>query len=281
MKKLFLNGMFLLMAVMASVGFVSCDEEEDDTSKEVDVQEIKSKLRGTWEVLMDDPSWKTVLTLNANNSCTAVDYYDIDGDLTFSEYGGTYHGYYTVTSDKISFYFDDGDDTSVVEGSYEFTDFSSSYFEAMDRYGDFIYASKSTASGDDVNPDDEDTGHDSNTDVDDDSDKDDDLAATLDLVGTWEVLMDDPSWKTVLTLNANGSCTALDFYDIDLDLTFSEYDGAYRGTYSVVGNRMSILFDDPDYGSVVGGLYEFTKVSSSYFEARDSYGGFIYATKRS
>ena len=144
MKKLFLNGMFLLMAVMASVGFVSCDEEEDDTSKEVDVQEIKSKLRGTWEVLMDDPSW-----------------------------------------------------------------------------------------------------------------------------------------KTVLTLNANGSCTALDFYDIDLDLTFSEYDGAYRGTYSVVGNRMSILFDDPDYGSVVGGLYEFTKVSSSYFEARDSYGGFIYATKRS
>ena len=278
MKKLFLNGMFLLMAVMASVGFVSCDEEEDDTSKEVDVQEIKSKLRGTWEVLMDDPSWKTVLTLNANNSCTAVDYYDINGDFTFSEYGGTYHGYYTVTSDKISFYFDDGDDTSVVEGSYEFTDFSSSYFEAMDRYGDFIYASKSTASGGDL--DNGDTDHNGNTDVDDNADKDDDPVATLDLVGTWEVLMDDPSWKTVLTLDADGSCTALDFYDIDLDLTFSEYDGAYRGTYSVTGNRMSIQFND-SYGSVVGGLYEFTKVSSSYFEARDSYGGFIYATKRS
>ena len=43
MKKLFLNGMFLLMAVMASVGFVSCDSDSDSANRDHD-----ASLYGEW-----------------------------------------------------------------------------------------------------------------------------------------------------------------------------------------------------------------------------------------
>ena len=43
MKKLFLNGMFLLMAVMASAGFVSCDSDSDSANRDHD-----ASLYGEW-----------------------------------------------------------------------------------------------------------------------------------------------------------------------------------------------------------------------------------------
>lgn len=34
---------------------------------------------------MDDPTWKVIIQLKANGVCEGTDWYDIEGDNTFSE----------------------------------------------------------------------------------------------------------------------------------------------------------------------------------------------------
>lgn len=96
-----------------------------------------------------------------------------------------------------------------------------------------------------------------------------------DILGYWTVLMDDPSWKVIIQLKANGVCEGTDWYDIEGDNTFSEKDSTWKGTYSLNANKITISSE-----SVIAGSYTFTSVSSNYFEAADKDGWKIYATKK-
>ncbi len=95
------------------------------------------------------------------------------------------------------------------------------------------------------------------------------------IVGEWTIYMDDPSWKTVVGIRANGVCEGTDWYDIDGDNTFLEKDSTWEGTYSL--DASGITFSA---SSVIAGSYTFTSVSSDYFEAADEDGWKIYATKK-
>ena len=97
---------------------------------------------GTWTVTMDDPSWKTVIELKSNGQCIAKDYYDINGDGTYSEYSGKYIGSYHISAmDSIEFIFDE-DDCSIIMGEYTFDTLTDDYFDAYDSDDWYIYATK-------------------------------------------------------------------------------------------------------------------------------------------
>lgn len=116
--------------------FVRSDEpnNNDDDDDEI-------SLVGSWTIVMDDPSWKTVIELKSNGQCVAKDYYDIEGDETFSEYSGTFSGTYEVTSKGIEFIFDE-DDCSIIMGEYTFDTLTDDYFDAYDSDDWYIYATK-------------------------------------------------------------------------------------------------------------------------------------------
>lgn len=86
---------------------------------------------------MDDPTWNVIIQLKANGVCEGTDWYDIEGDNTFSEKESTWEGTYSLNADKITISAE-----SVVAGSYTFTSASSNYFEAVDEDGFKIYATK-------------------------------------------------------------------------------------------------------------------------------------------
>lgn len=102
--------------------------------KDTDLSKI---ILGSWTVLMDDQSWKVTIQLKANRICQGTDWYDIEGDNTFSEKEGTWEGTYSLSTDEITF-----SANSVIAGSYTFTSVSSTYFEAADEDGWKIYATK-------------------------------------------------------------------------------------------------------------------------------------------
>lgn len=99
--------------------------------------DLSKIILGSWTVLMDDPSWKVAIQLKANGICQGTDWYDIEGDNTFSEKEGTWEGTYSLSTDEITF-----SANSVIAGSYTFTSVSSTYFEAADEDGWKIYATK-------------------------------------------------------------------------------------------------------------------------------------------
>lgn len=99
--------------------------------------DLSKIILGSWTVLMDDPSWKVTIQLKANGICQGTDWYDIEGDNTFSEKEGTWEGTYSLSTDEITF-----SANSVIAGSYTFTSVSSTYFEAADKDGWKIYATK-------------------------------------------------------------------------------------------------------------------------------------------
>lgn len=99
--------------------------------------DLSKIILGSWTVLMDDPSWKVDIQLKANGICQGTDWYDIEGDNTFSEKEGTWEGTYSLSTDEITF-----SANSVIAGSYTFTSVSSTYFEAADEDGWKIYATK-------------------------------------------------------------------------------------------------------------------------------------------
>lgn len=103
--------------------------------------------------------------------------------------------------------------------------------------------------------------------------RDTDLSKNI--LGYWTVLMDDPSWKVIIQLKANGVCEGTDWYDIEGDNTFSEKESTWEGTYSLNADNITISAE-----SVMAGSYTFTSVSSNYFEAADEDGWKIYATKK-
>lgn len=104
------------------------------------------------------------------------------------------------------------------------------------------------------------------------------------LIGTWSVLMDDPSWKVILQIKANGEYIATDYYDIYDNGTFADKEGKFAGTYYLDSNEITFLTStviNADYDdSVITGSYTFNSVSSTYFEASDEDGWKIYATKQ-
>ena len=95
------------------------------------------------------------------------------------------------------------------------------------------------------------------------------------ILGSWVVVMDDPSWKAVVNFKTNGVCEGTDWYDIMGDKMFSEEDSRWKGTYSLNGNKITISAN-----SVIEGSYTFSSVSSDYFEAADEDGWKIYATRK-
>lgn len=99
--------------------------------------DLSKIILGSWTVLMDDPSWKVTIQLKANGICQGIDWYDIEGDNTFSEKEGTWEGTYSLSTDEITF-----SANSVIAGSYTFNSVSSTYFEAADEDGWKIYATK-------------------------------------------------------------------------------------------------------------------------------------------
>lgn len=99
--------------------------------------DLSKIILGSWTVLMDDPSWKVAIQLKANGICQGTDWYDIEGNNTFSEKEGTWEGTYSLSTDEITF-----SANSVIAGSYTFTSVSSTYFEAADEDGWKIYATK-------------------------------------------------------------------------------------------------------------------------------------------
>lgn len=103
--------------------------------------------------------------------------------------------------------------------------------------------------------------------------KDSDLSKII--LGSWTVVMDDPSWKVIMQFKANGVCDGTDWYDIEGDNTFSEKESTWKGTYSISANKITFSTN-----SVIAGSYTFTSVSSNYFEAADEDGWKIYATKK-
>lgn len=108
---------------------------------EIDEEDDEISLVGSWTIVMDDPSWKTVIELKSNGQCVAKDYYDIEGDETFTEYSGTFRGTYEVTSKGIEFIFDE-DDCSIIMGEYTFDTLTDDYFDAYDSDDWYIYATK-------------------------------------------------------------------------------------------------------------------------------------------
>ncbi len=99
--------------------------------------DLSKIILGSWSILTDDPSWKIVVEIKANGKCSGTDWYDIEGDNTFSEKESTWEGTYSLSADKITF-----SANSVLTGSYTFTSVSSDYFEAADADGWKIYATK-------------------------------------------------------------------------------------------------------------------------------------------
>lgn len=105
-----------------------------DKNSDTDLHKI---LLGSWAVLTDDPSRKVTVQLKVNGVCEGTDWYDIDGDNTFSQKESTWKGTYSIAADEITISAE-----SVLAGSYTFTSVSSNYFEAADEDGFKIYATK-------------------------------------------------------------------------------------------------------------------------------------------
>lgn len=100
--------------------------------------DISESIIGKWEIYMDDPSWKVTLEIKENGEYVATDWYDIEGDNTFSEKDGTWSGTYSLTTNGITF----SETGSVITGSYTFSSISSIYFTAKNEDGWKIYATK-------------------------------------------------------------------------------------------------------------------------------------------
>lgn len=136
MKKLKMRAILLAMVVLAVFSACSNDDENENSNPL-----NGDAIVGTWSVLMDDPSWHTILELKVDGTCVGTDYYDIKGDKTFAEFSGTSYGTYSVTADGISFEFAP-DKFSILVGSYRFKKISETYFEAADSDDWYIYATK-------------------------------------------------------------------------------------------------------------------------------------------
>lgn len=95
------------------------------------------------------------------------------------------------------------------------------------------------------------------------------------ILGSWSVLTDDPTWKVIIQFKANGVCEGTDWYDIEGDETFLEKEGTWEGTYTLNTDKLTITAN-----SVLEGVYTLTSVSSNYFEATAEDGFKIYATRK-
>jgi len=97
------------------------------------------------------------------------------------------------------------------------------------------------------------------------------------IVGTWTLTMDDPTWKCIVTFKSDGTFTSKEYYDIEGDKTFSEYEGTYSGTWKISGKKITIT---PYSGNSV---IEFTgtikSLTSSSGTFSDSDGWCIYLAK--
>jgi len=76
--------------------------DADENNNENSSSEYKDLIVGTWNVTMDDPYWKCKVTFKSGGTFTSKEYYDIEGDKTFSEYEGTYSGTWKISGKKIT-----------------------------------------------------------------------------------------------------------------------------------------------------------------------------------
>ena len=158
------NFMFLVcitFVMLCSFSVISCsdDEEEDDPVVNVDDENQPSAddeeepsvddssddydalLVGTWRILQSDPSWMSNVTFYVNGTFKSVDYYDIEGDLSFSENSGTYYGTWTIDGHRIIISPQDVNDPSVICGRYYIIKLTNTSME-LDDDGYGLYGSK-------------------------------------------------------------------------------------------------------------------------------------------
>lgn len=104
---------------------------------EEDGKDYGKLISGTWTILMDDPSWKSIVTFKANGTYTSKDYYDIEGNQTFSEFDGSYNGTYTISNQRISI-----NGEAAIAGEYTIVSMSANSGRFVDKDGWKLYLSK-------------------------------------------------------------------------------------------------------------------------------------------
>lgn len=118
---------------------VSCYSSDYPSDK--DDSTYSQYIIGKWEVLNDDPNWKTIASFGANSRIVAVDYYDCDNDGSFSEKVGTTTGYYSISGNHIIFpagtlmgYADEGENRYQIEEMTENTFVLYASYDGDDYY---------------------------------------------------------------------------------------------------------------------------------------------------
>ncbi|MDO4161324.1 MAG: hypothetical protein Q4D41_12810 [Prevotellaceae bacterium] len=137
MKKFINYALFMSLLIFAIGSFIACSDDDDDDGDKGDVAQM---VLGKWVVTMSDPTWKVNLTLGEDGTFSEADYYDIDGDKTFTEYDGTYRGTYIVSEKGITF--NPIDDSALLGETYYWEEVSSSSFVASDGDGFYIYGTR-------------------------------------------------------------------------------------------------------------------------------------------
>jgi len=96
------------------------------------------------------------------------------------------------------------------------------------------------------------------------------------IVGTWDVTMDDPSWKCKVTFKSDGTFTSKEYYDNKGDKTFSEYDGTYSGTWKISEKKITIIPYGDSVMDFTGTIKSLTSSSGTF---SDSDGWCMYLEK--
>ncbi|WP_455586139.1 hypothetical protein [Bacteroides sp.] len=246
MKKV--NYLSIVWMVFACVlSFSSCADE--DNEEDGDQEELSEKLLGHWkqEEREDGYYYCEILTFSQDGV------YEIKWrEETFTgEEGGTYS--YDVSDDKLTLNCLYGEKTG--KHTYTVSMLTDNKLVLMEKDGDIRNYSRTeeeTIPG--IEEDDKDYGK---------------LIS-----GTWTVLMDDPSWKSIVTFKTDGTYTSKDYYDIKGNQTFSELDGSYNGNYIINDQHISIRGE-----TVIAGEYTIESISANSGKFADEDGWKLYLSK--
>ncbi len=115
-------------------------DNENDKEDEEPNPSYSDKIVGKWIVTMDDPSWRCEVEFKSNGTYISKDYYDIEGDESFSELDGTYTGTYSINGTSITI--DGGDYGSVIDGEYTIVSLGSNSGRFQDDDGWCLYLEK-------------------------------------------------------------------------------------------------------------------------------------------